>query len=266
MPSSALRCVDTSMANKLRKWLADRAGFYRESPDYIRALKKTAVQEIIYGESAIAIAFAIYTFVFSISLIAVVIAFGAAFTLAGYHIWRPYHLRLQPKLKFIWRAYQEPTKTVSRIGNVAYTVNYVQLLPVCTTDAPVENCRGRLLRVMEWDANAYQPYWAPTVLNEPLDLIWSNHDSQPLTLEPGVNQRLNLLAVGPNQAELQVSNVPLKAAEVFTVDRDFLLQVRLNGKDCPPVDINVKVRFGKRSTADVADGLPAPVEVAIVRL
>jgi hypothetical protein len=235
-------------------------------PDYIRAVKKTAVQEIIYGESAIAIMFTIYTLLFSLSLIAVVIAFAAAFILAGYHIWRPYHLRLQPKFKIIWRAYQERTKAVSRIGNVAYTVDYIQLLPVCTTDAPVENCRGRLLRVMEWNAEAYQPYWAPTVLNEPLDLIWSNHDSQPLTLEPGVNQRLNLLAVGPNHAELQVSHEPLKAADVFVVDRDFLFQVRLSGKDCPPADINVKVRFGQRNPADAADGLPAPVEVAIVRL
>lgn len=254
------------MANKLRKWFSDRAGFYRELPDYLRALKKTAVQEIIYGESVIAIAFTVYTLLFSISLTAVVVAFGAAFALAGYHIWRPYHLRLQPKLKIIWRAYQEPTKAVSSVGNVVHTVNYIQLLPACTTDAPVENCRGRLLRVMEWDANAYQPHWAPTILNEPLDLEWSNHDSQPLTLEPGVNQRLNLLAVGPNHAQLRVSNLPLKADDVFTVDRDFLLQVRLSGKDCPPVDINVKVRFGPRSPADVADGLPAPVEVAIVRL
>jgi hypothetical protein len=119
---------------------------------------------------------------------------------------------------------------------------------------------------MEWDTDGYQPHWAPTILNEPLDLNWSNHDSQPLTLEPGVPQRLNLLAVGPNYVQLQVTNEPLKAADVFVVDRDFLFQVRLTGKDCPPADINVKVRFGQRNPADVADGLPAPVEVAIVRL
>jgi hypothetical protein len=76
------------MANRVRTWLAERAGFYRELPDYIRALRTTAIQEIIYGESLIAIAFAVYTYVYSIALISVLTVFAASFALAGYHIWR----------------------------------------------------------------------------------------------------------------------------------------------------------------------------------
>ena len=62
----------------------------------------------------------------------------------------------------------------------------------------VENCRGRLLRVMEWDARLHtNRIEHRTILNEPLDLEWSNHDSQPLTPEPGVNQRLESIGGRP---------------------------------------------------------------------
>ena len=248
------------MANRLRTWLAERAGFYREAPDYIRALKKTAIQEIVFGESAIAIAFTVYTFVYTISLMAVLMFFAASFALAGYHIWRPYHLRLQPKLQFEQKIFPQLNKAITINTSTLRWINYIQLLPRCATDSPVEDSRGRLLRVLRMGEHG----WEPTELNEPLDLVWSNHDSLPRTLEPDVDQRLNLLSVSVNSAHLEVAHEPLKTADVLKVNQAFLFQVKVTGKDCPPININVRVQFQARGPAEITDDLPTPVEVAIV--
>ena len=143
MLSGALRCVDTSMANKRGEMVFRPRGLLPRVGGLFTRLKKTAVQEIIYGDIGYHrdSVYGLYVAVFNFTNRSNVEAAGAAFALAGWSSLATVPSRLQPKLKIIWRAYQEPTKAVSSVGYVVHTVNYIQLLPACTTDAPVVNCR-----------------------------------------------------------------------------------------------------------------------------
>jgi hypothetical protein len=91
IPSPRYREAGYQAANqmasgRLQSWIGERAGFYRELPDYFRGLKKTAIQEILYGESVAMIVFAVYTYVYSISPPSVLLVTAGSFVLAGYHI------------------------------------------------------------------------------------------------------------------------------------------------------------------------------------
>lgn len=238
------------MAEAIKRWLADRVGAYRDLPQYLRDVKKAGT-EIAYGESLLALAFGIYTYAYTVSLGSVLSFFAASFVLAGYHIWHSYYLRLLPKLEFEPAVFREIRDEAATNTGTIYSVEYLQILPRCLTESPVEDCRGRLLRVLERKGNGDE--WQPTVFNEPLDLIWSLHSSDPITLEPNIPQRLNLLAVTMNDVQLQVSLKPLKATRVFSINRDFRLDVMVTGKDTQPIEISIRVRFGQQ-TAIRQDG------------
>ncbi len=188
-------------------------------------------------------------------------AFVIALIVAGYYAWRADHIRLMPKLEFAPQVFTEPNMALTINTNRPYPVNYIQVLPRCCTDAPVEQCRGRLLRVLKWNGQG----WEPTSLNEPLDLIWSFHDSSPITLEPGIDQRLNILAITMNGVGLQVAQPPIKAGPAFSTDQDFRFDVRVTGKDCPPIDTSVRIRIdGQRTISDLNEERPLSSVVGII--
>jgi len=85
--------------SKVKNWLLARLGIYREFLQYLASIRHVGI-EIFYGEGIVFFGFAIYSYVYSISLYSVLGFFGAACLLAGYHIWRTDHLRLFPCLRF----------------------------------------------------------------------------------------------------------------------------------------------------------------------
>jgi hypothetical protein len=77
----------------------------------------------------------------------IVWAFIIALVVADYYTWRADYLRLLPKLEFAPQVFTEMNTALTINTHMPYTVQYIQLLPRCCTNAPVEQCRGRLLRV-----------------------------------------------------------------------------------------------------------------------
>jgi len=160
---------------------------------------------------------------------------GAMF-IAGYYAWRSDHLHLIPKLE-IAQIVLTPTPTDQQIPLIV-----VHIIPKCLTDAPVEGCKGYLLRVLRWSEDTKD--WAPTEIDEPLDLLWSIHDDDlPRTLHPGIEKRFNLCWINQSHQVLLLGRVPLRWQEVFNQTDQFRFDVRITAKNCPPVDASIGVRI-----------------------
>jgi hypothetical protein len=250
---------------KIRKWIIKQAKTFDLLPDYAKAVYR-AWQDYLWG--ALLVSPIIVWWLVSNPpdipappMLLVIAAFAWAFLVATYYTWRKERIRQIPKLEFAPTVFQELTPAVAIGGSTIFTINYLQVLPRCISETPVEECQGRLLHVLRWNGTR----WESTPLNEPLDLVWSYHDSTPRKLELGVEQRLNLLAIS-NNVQLQVppEQNPIKASDVFTVDQDYLFQVRVSGKDCPPIELSIKVRFGQQTLIRVNERLPMPVVVDII--
>jgi hypothetical protein len=119
---------------------------------------------------------------------------------------------------------------------------YVQVVPRCLTETPVHECQGRLLRV-------YKKYigeedWQALVMNEPLILEWSTRGFSPLTLQPGIDQRLNVcFRDGHPTAKIIPTTdfIPMLWINVPNPTGTFRFEISVTAADCPPVDISVDV-------------------------
>lgn len=154
--------------------------------------------------------------------------------------------RLTPKFT-IREVIRETTPTQNPFTGAAVGFeSYVQLLPKCLTDSPVDECQGHLLNVSKWDGNT----WQPTEMNEPLFLNWSMHTDKPhlpITLHPDVPQRLNVLKVGRDDGRiLPCTHVsPLRFQDVFVNATDtFKFNVKVTAKHCEPVNVSLKIKLG----------------------
>ncbi|MGB8684013.1 MAG: hypothetical protein WCD12_14090 [Candidatus Binatus sp.] len=246
---------------KFRAWVARNAKTFDLFPDYAKAVYE-AWQDYLWKALLVA-PIIVWWLVASPPIIPsppmylVLVAFAWAFLIATYYTWRKERIRLRPKLEFAPDVYRERKEAYTVNTHTPYQVEYVQVLPRCSTDSPVENCRGRLLRVQKWNGHG----WEPSGLTETRDLIWSWHDSQPILLEPGIDQRLNLFAVTRNDVVLEATP---RISGVFTIDQDFLLDVIVTGKDCKPITISVVARMGRHSPPIAPDdSTPMPFVVSV---
>jgi hypothetical protein len=216
---------------RIKQWFSARVGAYGELASYLRDIRKVGL-EIAYGESLLALAFAIYTYVYAISLCSVLAFLGGSCLLAGYHIWRVNHLRLLPKLEFSTDIFVQEVRQ-----NSGELVRWIQVLPRCLTASPVDECVGRLLRVRMPDNGG-----ATALFNEPLDLSWSTKDSRPLTLYPDVDQRLNVVWTSSRVGYVAAVDLPkLEDRFVFNSDGPLRFDIMVISRYCPPVTISVDV-------------------------
>jgi hypothetical protein len=158
---------------------------------------------------------------------------------AGYYAWRTDHLRLTPKMKFPdppFCFHDQPTDTNEER-------RYVQLLPECISDAPVQGCKGYLLRIMRWNGNG----WSPTEYDHAMGLVWSFQkqfiEIETRSLHQGVDQRLNVMFVN-NGFQFGVETAPQNYAIKALTGGIFRFDVRLVAKDSAPLDISLKVDLG----------------------
>lgn len=174
-----------------------------------------------------------------------VVIFILAALVAGYYAWRPLYLLHIPKVRL-----QQITITPTPTNLSTVFQIYVHIIPECTTEAPVEECKGFLLQVFRLSE---ENKWEPTALDEPLELVWSVYDdSAPRTLYPGVATRLNVCYVSSHDRELHaaVAKLPLRCASALKARNPneghdtFKFDVRLTLKDGPPVDTSVIVKAG----------------------
>jgi len=164
-------------------WLKSRIKTYDLFWEYFATLRRTWV-DVAWGTGVPAVGFIIWWSLGNIPQWAIALFFVWALIVAGYFSWRADHLRLMPKFEIREFCIQEtPTEGLQRKV-------YIQLVPQCLTDASVKECQGNLLAVFKQIVGDSE--WAATSMDEPLHLEWSYRGSGPLTLKPGIAQRLNV--------------------------------------------------------------------------
>ncbi len=213
--------------------------------DYWRAVREHA-WETLWGAGMVGIPFGLLTLYYAPSRAFLPWLIVWVVLVAGYYIWRADHIRLISRLN-IARLHVEPARNES--GRSVW----IQIEPECLTEAVVESCQGWLLRVKHRfppESGIGNSAWEPTSINEPLALGWSFGGFAPISLYPGVPQRLNVFSLYselPNKTMPQpsVGSVPLKAWDVLTRQGSFRFEVQLRAKDCPPIHIAVEYEPGE---------------------
>lgn len=199
--------------------------------------------EIFWGPTVLGILFGLVTLWRSPSLIVFLSYLLTVSFMAGYHLWRREYIRLQPGFKV-----EQIIAQVTDTEDKAITKIFLQVLPECLTDVPVLECRARLLLVSKLDGNRN---WVPTQMNSPLKLGWDYYGYEPLTIEPGIGQRLNICqwdnlftAVIPT-----VEPMPSKIRGILGPG-PFKFDIRMSAKDCTPIDFSVTVNLLGRKWDD----------------
>jgi hypothetical protein len=221
-------------------------------PQYLRSIIEHW-NSIAWGPSILAfLFFSLWLSIGSPPLALTIAAFAIVFILAGYYAWRAEHIRLIPKLTF-----SEEILVVENQTNGEWA-KWLQLLPQCLTDVPVEGCQGYLLQVRVLKAGR----WEATPLSEPLKLTWSNHDDRPLVLRPGIPQRLNVLWVTNKRGIVPAIAGPQEARWRLPISADtFRFDIVLATKEFPSINVSVEVSI----TSIQTDRSPA-VKAALVNL
>ena len=207
--------------------------------DYLAAVKEHA-WEVMWGAGVIGTVFTIATLVWSPSWRAFGYIIALVVFVAGYQLWRAYHVRLVPKLEIgdvhvEWSGTGVPGK--KRI--------FVQVLVKCATEGPVANCTGQILKVTKLvkSSNGHNDEWEPTKIRETNDLLWSFKDKPIITVEDGAQRRLNVFLVENNSREF-VTCTEIKVKLPYGASDIFKFDVRVGGEHCPAKFIHLKVTCG----------------------
>lgn len=205
--------------------------------DYWLPIKEHA-WETLWGTGAVGIAFVFYTLYRAPSLRLLGWLVAWVILVAGYNAWRPYHLRLMPKLEGVS---VQMVYTPTNAPNLQR--RFVQVLVKCVTENPLDDCRGQLLRILKWSSDD----WQPTSFDESVDLLWSNIDRPSITLEPGNDRRLNVFFVDSATRIISAfaQSMSMRLLLTSAPSDIFRFDVRVAAKDCPPMYVSMKVTFGQ---------------------
>jgi hypothetical protein len=224
---------------RLKPWLQRRVDTYSLFWTYLAGVKK-AGWEILWGDGLLFVGFVLYSLRYTVSWSVIGTFVGIAWLIASYHIWRVDHLRLMPMLVLRDPAVLiHDAHTFERIER-----RYVQLLPSCVGDSPVEGVEAHLLRVMRWDHA--QEEWVSTELDHTLPLVWSYGGPGPQTVQHGLDRRVNILWF-EDRAHLALET-PFRIADAEHVllnpGEPFRFDIRLTARDTTVfLDVSVKIGF-----------------------
>jgi hypothetical protein len=209
---------------------------------YCRLFKEKG-WEIFWGPTVFGIIFGLATLWYSPLKVWFLTYLLTVFFMTGYYLWRDDYTRLQPQFKV-----EKIIAQITDTEDPSITNIFLQVLPECLTDAPVFECRARLLLVSKLDGHGN---WLPTQMNSPLKLGWDYYGYEPLTIEPGIGQRLNICwwdnkftAVIPT-----VDPMPSKIRGIMGPG-PFKFDIRMSAKDCSPIDFSVTVNLLGRKWDD----------------
>jgi len=201
-------------------------------------LFKEKAWDIFWGPTMLGIIFGIFTLWYPPALIWFCIYLLTVFFMTGYYLWRDYYIRLQPQFTVL-EAKIQPTETEQRDEmNI-----FIQIIPACLSDALVYECRGRLQRVCH--RYLEEDEWEVTRMDSPLFLEWDYYGSKPMTLEPGIRQRLNVCSWSKSRKFIVPAVKPLPSKFRIVFDRlgQFKFDIRVTAKDCKPVDVALIVQM-----------------------
>jgi hypothetical protein len=219
------------------KWFEDRFKTARFLPSYFETLARQWMN-ILFGETILGVVFLIW---WALGTPPLTLIFVLAMLVAGYYAWYPYYSRSVPAIGIEGFNILETPTNHANISRV-----YVQVTPKCLSDSPLTECRGHLLRV--WSRPVSTAEWKLTSLDEPLELLWSVSDKPSVTLQRGIDQRLNILWIENMQERLtpQVTELPLRAYSILSANEYFKFDIRITAKECAPADVSLVIRKGER--------------------
>jgi hypothetical protein len=175
--------------------------------------------------------------------------FAWAFLVAGYYTWRPYHLRSIKKIKLLSsRMTYAPTNALS------HERKFAQVLVGCATEAPLEDCRGQLLKAWKW--STYHEKWEPTALDEVLDLLWSKVDETSITLNPGADRQLDIFFVQHNTWQLTPWSESGSIALLCSPGGVFKFDLMVWAKECKAEFVSIKATVGNKWDEIELESLP----------
>jgi hypothetical protein len=221
--------------------IADGFRAFREGFDrrllyqYWLAVKQHA-WEVAWGATVVGIPFTLYTLYVSPSLRLLGWAVAVWILIGGYYVWRSEYLKHLPKLKIEDKIYLQETPVKTSMGYEVGDRIYVQIIPKCITDSPVTGCQGHLLRILKHSDTG----WVETAMNEPSELEWSLHEYRPLTIHPGIDQRLNICYWDKDQRIITpaLAHLPLRWTSVFASPG--LAFGHVNGREVPLDEAAIK--------------------------
>lgn len=199
--------------------------------------------EIFWGPTVLGIIFGLATLWYTPLKVWFLVYLLTVFFMTGYYLWRDDYSRLQPKFKV-----EQIIAQVTDTEDKATTKIFLQVLPECLTDVPVLECRARLLLVSKLDGNRN---WIPTQMNSPLKLGWDYYGYEPLPIEPGIGQRLNICSWDNHFTAVvpTVEPMPSKIRGILGPG-PFKFDIRMSAKDCTPIDFSVTVNLLGRKWDD----------------
>jgi hypothetical protein len=242
-PPVGVSDAPTSMLGFREGWQSFKAGLSKKHIGAYWSAVWDHAWEIWWGAGVIGVICTALTLYYAPSrwILGWVVAF--VFLIAGYYTWRPLHVRLTPKFKV-----DKITAQLTPTNIVDDEKIYLQVVPECLSDAPVEGCHGTLLLVSTW--NPATNRWIPTQMNAPLKLGWDYYGHDPLTLEPGIPQRLCVCFWGRGTAIMPTVH-PLPSKWLYMLGPGpFKFDIRMRAKDCSPVDFSVTVNLLGRKWDD----------------
>jgi hypothetical protein len=226
------------------KWLWNRIKTF----DYLWAYINAAYEhfnDIIWGVAVVGVVLGIPFLVWGIvtqfhdihpwkSWLAIL---GASI-LAGYYVWRSYHLRLIPQLEIT-----DPYVT-SLPDRYAPTQKFVQVTVKCATEGTLGDCRGQLLKVLRWSSN--QEKWEPTQLDGTIDLLWAELDVPSVILESGAPRRLVIFEIENNNWQMRVwdEKRAIRLPLSYSPNSVYKFDLRIGQPSHKPEFTSIKITFG----------------------
>src|SRR5271156_3263312 len=219
------------------KWFVQRFSVFLVFPSFLQELTKQWMN-ILFGETILGAAFIIW---WALGNPPLKLLFVLAALLAGFYAWYGSYARLMPGIR-IGDAIVHQTPTDQ--ANIKRS--YLQIIPECISESPIENCRGHLLRV--WKRKPDANKWEATALNQPLELLWSYKNNAVLTLQPGLGQRLNVAWIDSQmpRLNLDVTQTPMSAYSVFSSTDVFKFEIQITGDNCVPANVELEVQNGTK--------------------
>ncbi|MGD0182597.1 MAG: hypothetical protein ABSC15_22510, partial [Terriglobales bacterium] len=168
------------------------------------------------------------------------------FLVAGYYVWRPYHVRLTPCIEV--KQFTSQSTDTFLDGKRNGRRVFFQLMPKCLSDADIAECLGILTAVEMWDG--FNNRWEP-VESEAMFLEWSHADEKPITLYSGAEKRLNVFSIGNQERQIRPCVKPFPPRFVMLFNQLELRTVKaikfnitVKAKECKAVHIAMKVQLG----------------------
>ena len=240
---------------RLIKWLKSKLGTFDYFWDYIEAAYNH-FNDIFWGVAVVGAVYAIPFLIYGLSSqfrqfpswlnwLAIVMAV----LLAGYYVWRPYHIRLIPKIRVAGVHFQDTPVTLG--GKVVDHRVFVQLLPECLTESPVYESVGYLQKV---EKRVGQDQWEETAIDKNLLLNWGDDKVE---LHPKSERPLNIFFIQRDTGQIipnlkRDADIPSQKFDAALMNEPilrFYVQItcsdRINGNfvSIPPVRVCLEVRF-----------------------